>query len=298
MATAEKKRSILTGFNFSEKECIWMRAKVVPTKYCDNAFDCTTCAFDKGMARKMSLESREAGWDTKMFELAVQDQYCRHALTGRAPQNKMCARNYECGDCPYDQMLDDMIQVDHTLFGPPQYLNAHGFLVPRDYYIHHGHGWARLEYGGRVRVGLDDFGNRLVGKVDKVRLPALGTRFKPGEESFILQREGNEAGVKAPLQGVVTAVNQKLMDQPQCANADPYSAGWVLLIDPFELKSDLKELCFGVDSVKFIEAEAERLLSMIADDPTAAAATGGEPIADVYGAFKEMGWNTLVKSFI
>ena len=88
MATAEKKRSLLTGFNFSEKECIWMRAKVVPTKYCDNAFDCTTCAFDKGMARKMSLESREAGWDTKMFELAVQDQRCRHALTGRAPQNK------------------------------------------------------------------------------------------------------------------------------------------------------------------------------------------------------------------
>ena len=51
MATVEKKRSMLTGFNFSEKECIWMRAKVVPTKYCDNAFDCTTCAFDKGMAR-------------------------------------------------------------------------------------------------------------------------------------------------------------------------------------------------------------------------------------------------------
>ena len=43
MATVDKKRSVLTGFNFSEKECIWMRAKVVPTKYCDNAFDCTTC---------------------------------------------------------------------------------------------------------------------------------------------------------------------------------------------------------------------------------------------------------------
>ena len=90
MATVEKKRSRLTGFNFSEKECIWMRAKVVPTKYCDNAFDCTTCAFDKGMARKMSIESHEAGWDTKMFELPVQDQHCRHALTGRAPRTR-CA---------------------------------------------------------------------------------------------------------------------------------------------------------------------------------------------------------------
>jgi hypothetical protein len=88
------------------------------------------------------------------------------------------------------------------------------------------------------------------------------------------------------------------MDYPACTNADPYSAGWVVLIDPFELKSDLKNLNFGVESVKFIEAEAERLLSMITDDPKAAAAAGGEPIADVYGAFKEMGWNSLVKSFI
>ena len=37
---------------------------------------------------------------------------------------------------------------------------------------------------------------------------------------------------------------------------------------------------------------------MISDDPRAAAATGGEPIADVYGAFKDVGWDRLVKSFI
>jgi len=298
MSTPQKKRDVITGFNLSQKECIWMRARVVPTKYCDNAFDCTTCTFDKAMARKMSREPVETGWTDKMFELPPQDQRCRHALTGRAPKNKQCARNYECGACPYDQMLDDMIQVDHTLFGPPQYLHAHGYLVPRDYYIHKGHGWARVEYGGRVRVGLDDFGNRLVGRVDKFRLPSLGTRFKTGEESFIMDREGNEAGVKTPLTGVVTAVNQKLMDYPSGSNADPYSAGWVMLIDPMELKSDLKGLAFGVDSVKFIEAEAERLLSMISDDPKAAAATGGEPITDVYGAFKEKGWDNLVKKFL
>ena len=118
------------------------------------------------------------------------------------------------------------------------------------------------------------------------------------EESFILDREGHEVGVKAPLTGVVTAVNQKLMDAPECSNADPYCAGWVMLIDPFELRSDLKGLAFGVESVRFIEAEAERLLSMITDDPAAVAATGGEPISDVYGNFKDLGWDTLVKGFL
>ncbi len=298
MATADKKKTGVMGFNFGAKECVWMKAKVVPTKYCDNAFDCTTCAFDKAMQRKMSKEGAGTHWNTKMASLGAEDRRCRHALTGNAPTNKMCAHNFQCGDCPFDQMLDDMSQVDHTVFGPPQYLNAHGYLVPRDYYIHTGHGWARVEYGGRVRIGLDDFGNRLVGRADGFRLPSLGTRFKSGEESFILQREGNEAGVRVPLSGVVTAVNQKLLDRPESANADPYSAGWVVLIDPQELRNDLKELHFGIDSVKFVESEAERLLSMVADDPMAAAATGGEPITDVYGSFKEMGWDRLVKEFI
>ena len=297
MATTEKRQTI-TGFNFAEKECIWMRAKVVPVKYCDNAFDCTTCAFDKVMGRKIAREEEAAGWGTEVARRLRADLRCRHALTGGAPASKMCAHNYECATCPYDQMLDDMMQMDHTMFGPPQYLNAHGYRVPRDYYIHGGHGWARVEYGGRVRVGLDDFGNRLVGRVSNFRLPSLGTRFKSSEECFILSREGHEAGVRSPLTGVVTAVNQKLLDQPGVTNAEPYTAGWVMLIDPMELRSDLKGLAFGVEAARFVEAEAERLLSMITDDPAAAAAAGGEPIADVYGAFKDMGWDNLVKKFI
>ncbi len=33
MATTEKKKVGIAGFNFSENECIWMRARVVQTKY-------------------------------------------------------------------------------------------------------------------------------------------------------------------------------------------------------------------------------------------------------------------------
>ncbi|MFH1115449.1 MAG: hypothetical protein V1792_16195 [Pseudomonadota bacterium] len=38
---------------------------------------------------------------------------CNHALTGRAPLTKMCAHNYECGSCAYDQMLDDLVDIPH-----------------------------------------------------------------------------------------------------------------------------------------------------------------------------------------
>jgi glycine cleavage system H lipoate-binding protein len=298
MAQADKRKSGPSVFNFSDKECVWMKAGVVATKYCDNAFDCPKCDFDKAMGRKLDRAETQERWGTLMFHKAAKELKCRHALTGGAPSAKRCAHGYDCARCPYDQMLDDTLEADHTLFGPPQYMNAHGYRVPRDYYIHQGHGWARVEYGGRVRIGLDDFGNRLVGRVDKFRLPSLGTRFTAAQESFILAREGHEVGVKAPVTGVVTAVNQKLLDAPDETNEDPYCAGWVMLIDPFQLRSDLKGLTFGVESVRFIESEAERLLSMITDDPAAAAATGGEPISDVYGAFRNLGWDNLVKGFL
>jgi hypothetical protein len=51
----------------------------------------------------------------RMFEPAVDQQRCIHAVTGRAPCTKMCAQNYECGTCAYDQMLDDMVHSQsHT----------------------------------------------------------------------------------------------------------------------------------------------------------------------------------------
>ncbi len=37
---------------------------------------------------------------------------CWHAISGLAPRIKMCAFNYECAKCSFDQMLDDVTVVD------------------------------------------------------------------------------------------------------------------------------------------------------------------------------------------
>ncbi len=47
-------------------------------------------------------------------------QLCNHALTGRAPLTKMCAHNYECGSCAYDQMLDDVAEIPQCRPERPQ----------------------------------------------------------------------------------------------------------------------------------------------------------------------------------
>ena len=58
---------------------------------------------------------------------------------------------------------------------PPQMRDVFGFQVPiENYYLHRGHAWAVLEGEDRVRVGLDDFSQKLLGRAEEVRLPEVG----------------------------------------------------------------------------------------------------------------------------
>ncbi len=50
---------------------------------------------------------------TTKLNLAVKEQRCLHALTGGAPEHKMCSNAYDCGNCPFDQMLEDMAPIPH-----------------------------------------------------------------------------------------------------------------------------------------------------------------------------------------
>jgi len=49
---------------------------------------------------------------------AEEQLLCTHALTGRAPCTKMCANNYECGSCEFDQMLEDVAEIHLNLPKP------------------------------------------------------------------------------------------------------------------------------------------------------------------------------------
>lgn len=44
-------------FASNEKECVWMKAKVVNFKLCDRDYDCTDCFFDKAMKAAWKQES-------------------------------------------------------------------------------------------------------------------------------------------------------------------------------------------------------------------------------------------------
>jgi len=94
----------------SENHCVWMKAGVINFKTCENAFDCTSCAFDKEISRKPAQKpTAQVSWREAMQQPHLHKE-CRHMLTGRV-LFKLCSHNYACKDCAYDQFLYEYDQL-------------------------------------------------------------------------------------------------------------------------------------------------------------------------------------------
>jgi glycine cleavage system H lipoate-binding protein len=186
---------------------------------------------------------------------------------------------------------------------PPVVDVTSGFNVARDHYYHHGHSWARVEYGGRVRIGIDDFALRLLGPQDEIEIPGLGSRVGQNRPNAVLKRNGNEAPTLSPVDGTVVAVNHQLLSKTTIANKDPYGEGWLMVIQPSSLRNNLKNLFFGAESLAWVDDEFFKLQKLMGevygeDIQYKMAATGGEAISDIYGEVPELGWDRLVGDFL
>ena len=56
-----------------------------------------------------------------------------------------------------------------------------GFQVPENLRYHPGHTWALGESPTLVRIGMDDFASKLVGKFSQIRLPQRGQWIRQGQ---------------------------------------------------------------------------------------------------------------------
>ncbi len=114
------------------------------------------------------------------------------------------------------------------------------------YYQPEDHLWVRLE-GNQARVGVDDQAQRSAGTVSAVRLKPAGRPIAKGKPFGTMEAGKYVGPLKAPITGQVIEVNPEVMERPGLLNADPYGAGWLILIQPdvATLAQDLAELVHG-----------------------------------------------------
>jgi len=72
-----------------------------------------------------------------------------------------------------------------------------------------------------------------------------------------------------------------------------------MVIEPTDLRNNLKNLFFGTESLSWMDDEATRLNTLLSEETGyQIAATGGEAIKDIYGMVPGIGWDRLVEEFL
>ena len=306
-----EKKSEMSGFKAvpnGEEKCIWMEAGVIDYKLCNYYYNCNACPFDKAMKqaadknvaiRLQGLEPKGKkaniiSWQEKMKKRPGLQRECRHSLTGRT-SFRLCPYEYECSTCAFDQMLEDswQMQIPARLTNIPQ---VDGYGLPEGHFFHMGHAWARIEHGGRIRIGLDDFALRIFGPMDSLDLPLTGEEVKFSEIGLAFKRAGKEAQALSPLSGIIAAVNYQVTKNPTVVKEQPYNDGWLMVLDPTEMKKDLKNLLYGQESTEWLQAEHQKLVEMVS--AVGMTYADGGPIDDVVGRVPDLSWEKLTQEFL
>lgn len=95
------------------------------------------------------------------------------------------------------------------------------------------HEWVK-EDGDEVMIGLTDYAQSELGDLVFVNLPEEGDELILGESFSDVESVKAVSDVYAPVSGVVSAVNEGLLDAPESINEAPYDAWFVKVKDVTE----------------------------------------------------------------
>lgn len=103
--------------------------------------------------------------------------------------------------------------------------------VPDDRRYTSDHEWASSE-DGRLRVGITEYAQDALGDVVYVQIPEEGRAVDAGAVVSEVESTKAVSEIYAPVAGEVVEVNQALADSPELLNSDPYSQGWIFVLQP------------------------------------------------------------------
>ena len=110
-------------------------------------------------------------------------------------------------------------------------------VIPRLKYTDK-HEWVRMD-GEFAYIGITDYAQDQLGEVLFVEMPEVGDELTQGEEYGVVESSKVASDLVAPISGEVVEINEKLDDEPEYINEDPYDA-WIVKIkvsDEDELES-------------------------------------------------------------
>jgi glycine cleavage system H lipoate-binding protein len=171
------------------------------------------------------------------------------------------------------------------------------FRVPEGLYFHKGHAWAKEVDKGMVTIGLDDFAQRLVGKIDAVDIPAIGSTIKQGGKGWSLKLDSQSFDMLSPLEGEILEINEAVIASPENIHRDPYGKGWLIKVRPADIKANLVNLLSGNLARRWMEEVIGNIRIGINPDNSLVYQDGGLPIQGMAKSMSPDKWDQIIKEF-
>jgi len=137
------------------------------------------------------------------------------------------------------------------------------FSIPGGVHVSAGHCWVSLAEDGTARIGLDDFARKLLGNVDSINFPNIGTHVTAGNPLFRVNQGSRRAPFHAPVSGRIVMINEAVGNNCARLEQTPYGKNWICVIEGTNLDAELPRLKIGKSAVTFFQEEIERFRAFI-----------------------------------
>ena len=120
--------------------------------------------------------------------------------------------------------------------------------IPENLKYTKDHEWLKIE-GDEAFVGVTDFAQGELGDVVYIEVETVGENLAKEDSFGTIEAVKTVSDMFMPVSGEVLEFNEKLTDEPELVNKDPYGDGWVVKIK-LTNKEELNEL---LDSKQYSE---------------------------------------------
>jgi glycine cleavage system H lipoate-binding protein len=173
-----------------------------------------------------------------------------------------------------------------------------GLLLAVERHYAPGHTWLEPRLLGRLRVGLDDIGQRIVPGANVVSLPRVGASVRKGEPVVVVSTGDRKTTIPSPVDGTVTSVNRTFRKSPSpgLLNRSPYTLGWLFTVKPSD--GSWASLPTGGAARDWFRFEEHRFAHFLEAELGMAAADGGEMLIPGPTALPRAKWEAMAREFL
>lgn len=115
------------------------------------------------------------------------------------------------------------------------------YKIQEEFYYSKEHEWAQVKKD-HVVVGITDYAQKTLHEIVYVEAPKAGSKLKQMQSIGTVESVKAVSEVYTPITGEIIEVNEKLAENPELLNNDPYNDGWIMKVRPTDLKKDLEKL--------------------------------------------------------